>query len=241
MKKDEVWVVVRVDPKGKTFPDYPSVKGVYDRESAAKEAAERSRSANPDVNYLVVRSRAFLDKGSFAESSETSRKDQVQGFDPSHLPPPQLRVDLPDAISRFASELPSFQGTAKSRAPLWASLVTLAVADATRGDVNALRTEGPDILLPDGRTIEVKTVVLDPSRNRAPSVRFRSLLFDILSLVLINNDLNEAAVYFLPREAVDFYARLSNDSPQHFLDLRITPQLLSWPHGVNVFEPGPPS
>ena len=46
-EKKDVWVVMRFDGPAQEHTDFIAVKGVYDSEQAAQDAADRGRSVQP--------------------------------------------------------------------------------------------------------------------------------------------------------------------------------------------------
>lgn len=237
MKKADAWVVLRLDGDAIAFGDYVAVKGVYDHEDAARLVqTELSTEGIEDSKYVVVRSRRYVDENS--SMSSTNQLPRIQGFDiqsSEHIRTTPLIQEI-NAIQNLLNRLPS-QVRRRTILPLLSSLAEYTVAEALGASHIDDPRSGWDLELPDGRRIEVKTVLLDPERKKSPSLQFQAdKLFDAFAVVVFRPDLTIETARMIPVDALELYSRPGGPhlANQPLINVRVTQQLLNYPGSKNI-------
>lgn len=234
MKKADAWVVLRLDGDAIAFSDYVAVKGVYDHEDAARLVqAELSTEGIGDSKYVVVRSRRYVD-----ENSSMTSTNRIQGFDiqsSEHTRTTPLLQEI-NAIQNLLNRLPS-QVRRRTILPLLSSLAEYAVAEALGASHIDDPRSGWNLELPDGKRIEVKTVLLDPEHKKSPSLQFQAdKLFDAFAVVVFRPDLTIETARMIPVDALELYSRPGGPhlANQPLINVRVTQQLLNYPGSKNI-------
>jgi hypothetical protein len=235
-EKVDVWVVVRFDEPTPDQADFVAIKGVYDSfeeaiaasDRAAKESAQRAR-------YTVVRSRRFLAEGGAATSHDRHQARWEKSLKMWQHTSQLLPGLMKPALTELASQLPP-EVSRRAFQPLLAYYAEALVGRA----LNATPVREPsiqgDVRLPNGDIVEVKSVLLEPDRRKAPVVQFRTDRTQQLALVLFSNDLKVIAARLIPSSVLSHFDRLGTHSRQgQFSNIRITPDLLDAP-GTTAIE-----
>lgn len=234
--KVDAWVVVRLDGPVKDLSDYLSIKGVYDTQAAAEKAADASKIAGRAdyARYQVLRTRRMVDED--AQKGAQKREPRIQG-----LPSKSLEAQTWYAIQSW-QDLQSVLGPMplsdrwKTAQPYLGFLSEALVARALHGViVSGKEPGGPDVLLPNGETVEVKTVRLDPEQHRTAIVEFRKDAFDFLALVLFQPDLSAASARLIPATVIRHFEQPSSQTRQgQRTMIRVTPDLLTAPGTLRI-------
>jgi hypothetical protein len=243
-KNTETWVVVRFDGPAQEHSDYVSVKGVYDSHSEAQAAAERAASSHPrfEASYHIFRSRRLYPQRDVGDTpshvrERPSSEARVQGFSPSHLEKQTwylLSFLSHEPLHSLLNAVPP-EIRARAVQPLLAYYAQAAIARALSGVVASEETNEADIRLPDGRTVEVKVLFLDPHKNRSPMIELPSQLPDYLALVLVEPNLTLTSARLIPSEVLARYERPGSKTREsRRTNVRVTPDLMTAPGTSNI-------
>jgi len=243
--KTTAWVVVRLDGPAQEHADYISIKGVYDSQSDAQKAADKLSKERPayEASYLLIPTRRLVGE-SREDVQQPARADRVQGlsFDKVRQENWNAFRFLPrESLKGLVDELPS---NVKRQVvePLMNYYAHLAVARALHGRLESANDRSiADIRLPDGSTVEVKVLFLDPKRERAPSIQLKSALPDYVALVIVRPDFELTTARLIPSEVIGRHERVGPSTREgRLVNLRITPDLMNAP-GTSSIDLGPPA
>lgn len=228
--KTDTWVVLRFDGPSRDLEDHVAVKGVYDSELQAKSAVARlADGAATQDKYVVILSRRFTDAGAGAISSAANRAP-VQGLVGDEVRWNWLWADpsRPHSLEAAVSVLPDEVRRQVLR-PLISYHAESTVARAL-GAHKPKPDEQGDLVLSNGKIVEVKVVFLDPHKAKSPFVQFRSSGVDYLVFVLVDPSFAIFSATLVPASVARVFERTSSGaSESQVASLRITPDLLKAP------------
>ena len=240
-EKVDVWVVVRFDAPAPEQDDSVVIKGVYDSLEEADAAVDRaSKDSAQRAHYSVVRSRRFPAEGGTSAAQEGHQvrvEKSLKVWQETSLLLPKL---MTPALRALAKQLPP-ERLKRALQPLLSYYAEFLVARALNAvPIQASSAEG-DLLLPSGAAVEVKAVLLEPDRPKAPVVQFRLDRIQQLALVLFSKDLTCTAARLIPLSVLRHFDRPGPHSREgQFSIIRITPDLLNAP-GTSDIELPPQS
>lgn len=234
MKKADAWVILRLDGDVVGLKDYVAVKGVYDSEDAAQLAIP---NLSGESNYVVIRSRHYLEDKK-PELLTNQHFEKVQGLKigssnaqtNNHAAHEQFR-----AIQDLWDQLPS-SSRRQTILPLLSQLTEIAVAKVTGASIIDDSRLAADLKLPNGKLVEVKTVLLDSERKKSPNLQFQAEIeFDFLAVVIFNPSLNIETARMIPVEALKLHARpVSSIGGRPMINLRVTQSFLDYPGSKDI-------
>jgi hypothetical protein len=232
----DVWIVLRIDGPAQGYTDYVSVKGVYNSQEEAQAAADRAAEVNPpfDTQYHILKKKQAI--SAHEHDADLGAADRIQGLSRSMLE----AVRFPTAYQKWHSLLrelaQSVPSETRSRAfaPLAAYFAEQIVAQALHGRVNADPKSSVDVILDDGRTIDVKSVLLAHGAKRAPFITLQRSKAAFVALVVFTPELDLAAGFLLPMSAMEKYSRETVNRDDK-IGVRVTPDLLASP-GVRPLQ-----
>ncbi|TAE59389.1 MAG: hypothetical protein EAZ87_09695 [Nostocales cyanobacterium] len=232
MKKSDAWVVLRLDGDAVEFKDYIAVKGVYDTEDAAQSAIH---SLSQQSNYIVTRSRYYSED---QKSDITNNHlDKVQGLKihsaNGHTRNHGLYEKL-NVIRDFWNQFPQ-SNRREMIIPILSKFTELAIAQVMNASIIEDSSLGGDLKLPNGKIIEVKTIILDPERKKSPHLQFSAEAnFDFLAIVIFDPDLNLETSRMIPVDALKIYANPVSQGSHQKINLRVTQPFLDYPGYQNI-------
>jgi hypothetical protein len=239
-QKTDTWVVVRFDSPAQEHSDFVAVKGVYDSEADAQAAAGRaagSQQHSGESSYHVFHSRRFTGGDEQGATRQAAQRLRIQGLPTDHLQQFEAYWRyLPDyELLRSAAERLPSDVRRRVLQPLLAYYAEAAIARALGAKVVGQSQADADLRLPDGRTVQVKTIFLDPEKARAPFVQFRPDRVDYLALVLVTPDLELTTARLIPSDVLTHFDRPGPRTRDSKLtNLRVTTDLMSAPGTSNI-------
>lgn len=225
----DVWVVLRIDGPAQGYTDYVSVKGVYGSQAEAQAAADHATEVNapPETQYHIFKKKQLISED---DQLPSRNEGSVQGLRRHLLEAWRAPITHPQWFSRLrelAASVPP-EMRAQTFAPLARYLAEQLVAFAMHGRINSDPKSHIDLLLEDGRTVDVKAVVLSPDAKRAPFVMLQRPVTDLVALVLFAPDLDTASGFVMPGTLLLRYAR-GTSTRKNTIGVRVTPDLLDSP------------
>jgi hypothetical protein len=230
----DVWIVLRIDGPALGYTDYISVKGVYGSQEEAQAAADRAAEVNPpyESQYHIFKKKQ---ETSVTDEIEHPSVDRIQGISRSTLESARVPMQNLQWHSHLKELARSFTADTKRRtfSPLLGYFAEQIVAAALQGSVNSNQESVGDVVLADGRTVEVKAIVLDGGK-KAPFVMIQPRGPEFVALVIFTPELDFASGFLLPASLMEQHARHSQNRDGK-VGVRITPALLTAP-GVRALQ-----
>jgi hypothetical protein len=237
-EKVDVWIVVRFDGIGPEQENTVGIKGVYDSPEDANAAVDRAvKESEQRPHYSVIRSRRFpgdsvktethLDHQARLEKSLKMWQETVR------LVPELMKPALMDLVKHLPSQV-----WRRTLQPLLSHYAEALVAIALSASPIQESDDQGDLRLPDGSAVEVKAILLDRSRPKAPSVQYRPDQVQFLALILFSADLKTVGARLIPSSVLSRFDRPGPISHHvRFSNLRITPDLINAPGTSDIELP----